>query len=405
MSRILLIWELGGGFGHYSTLRPLAIELKARGHDIYFAVQDLSRSEYMLDIKDFHVMQAPLWLRVPAHTSMHSTSNYTDILMKFGYTDVIGLTGLVKAWRNMLELVQPDLVIVNHAPTALLAMRGLNFPVVSVGHGFFLPPKLSPLPTFTWWEKGDTNKLKAAEKKVLTVINAVLNKLEVQPVKQLSDIFYSAHNILCTFEELDHYKEYRDDVTYWGPLFEVDEGIKPEWPVDTKKKIFVYLSAKYVNLASLLTNLSRLPYHYLVYIPGLKPEHIENIKRDRFTFLKGPAQVSLATRMADAAVTHGGIGTTLQFALAGVPLLLVPRQMEQYLFCKRLVEFGSAILTEPNVANPHHDVFLKKLIENRKYRNKAVEFSAKYADFSINTQVQRICDRCETFLENELVPE
>ena len=94
----------------------------------------------------------------------------------------------------------------------------------------------------------------------------------------------------------------------------------------------------------------------------------------------------------------------LTFYGLGVPLLLVPRQVEQYLFCKRLVETGCAILAEPHVENLHHDVFLKKLVEESKYRKKAREFSDKYADFSIDKQVQRISDRCETIINNESRP-
>jgi len=40
MARIELAWELGAGTGHFSTLLPIGLELKARGHELRFNLRE-----------------------------------------------------------------------------------------------------------------------------------------------------------------------------------------------------------------------------------------------------------------------------------------------------------------------------------------------------------------------------
>ena len=53
MSRIFIAWELGGGMGHIQRLYPVAKGLRARGHEVVFAVRDLYRSEPWLVAEGF----------------------------------------------------------------------------------------------------------------------------------------------------------------------------------------------------------------------------------------------------------------------------------------------------------------------------------------------------------------
>ena len=48
MARYLFAWELGGDYGHLARLLPVALELRARGHEVVFAVRDLMGAEKLL---------------------------------------------------------------------------------------------------------------------------------------------------------------------------------------------------------------------------------------------------------------------------------------------------------------------------------------------------------------------
>ncbi len=48
MARFLFAWELGGDYGHFARLLPVALALRARGHDVVFAVRDLMGAETLV---------------------------------------------------------------------------------------------------------------------------------------------------------------------------------------------------------------------------------------------------------------------------------------------------------------------------------------------------------------------
>jgi hypothetical protein len=120
MSRFLYAWELGANLGHVGTFEPVAQKLKEAGHSVTFAVSETEACATLLG-------DCFAWLQAPAVVAKHNLPapvNYADILLARGYDDPVVLWGLLVAWRNMLQLVRPNLVFADHAPTATCcAMR------------------------------------------------------------------------------------------------------------------------------------------------------------------------------------------------------------------------------------------------------------------------------------------
>jgi hypothetical protein len=65
LSSILLVWQLGGNLGHIMRLRTLSRGLRARGHDVTFAFEDM-RGAAQLIAEGFPLVQA---VRYPAGMS------------------------------------------------------------------------------------------------------------------------------------------------------------------------------------------------------------------------------------------------------------------------------------------------------------------------------------------------
>ncbi|MBI5040888.1 MAG: hypothetical protein HZB57_06735 [Gammaproteobacteria bacterium] len=61
MSRILCVWELGGGYGHIAALAPLAQALRVRGHEVTLVLKDLFYAEAILGTTGLDYVQAPVW--------------------------------------------------------------------------------------------------------------------------------------------------------------------------------------------------------------------------------------------------------------------------------------------------------------------------------------------------------
>src|SRR5260221_13195072 len=144
MSRILSSWDLGETLGHTTNFLPVAASLRWGGHEIVAALRELPRSD-ILGKHGITLFQAPLW-QGPPHGLPNPPLSFAEILFHFGYLDGAGLVGMLRGWRSLLRLFAPDLMIADHAPTALVAARTLSVPSATFGHGFFLPPSVSPMP-------------------------------------------------------------------------------------------------------------------------------------------------------------------------------------------------------------------------------------------------------------------
>ncbi|MDH3452779.1 MAG: hypothetical protein OEN20_10180, partial [Gammaproteobacteria bacterium] len=110
--RVLVVWELGGGYGHVAQLPQLAQQLAQAGHEAVFALRDLSQVEMSLGRQGLRLLQAPLWLPRPA--GLPPTANYAELLYTCGYLEVERLGAVVRAWRELYALVAPDVVLLNH---------------------------------------------------------------------------------------------------------------------------------------------------------------------------------------------------------------------------------------------------------------------------------------------------
>jgi UDP:flavonoid glycosyltransferase YjiC (YdhE family) len=215
LSRILLVWQLGGNLGHIMRLRTLARALRARGHHVTFAFED-TRSAADLRAEGFSVIQAPvLRSRGPDHP--REPISYPEMLFHCGFADAPALTAAVRAWRALYRMLAPDLIVFDHAPVALLAARSIGIPRVVVGTGFCSPPRVAPMPTIRPWEDISPARLERSEERALDTANAVMRALSGEPLRYFHDLFDVEENILATLPELDHYVV-RKGVRYWGPI-------------------------------------------------------------------------------------------------------------------------------------------------------------------------------------------
>ena len=125
MSKLLYAWEFGANLGHIGAFLPLARALRARGHEIRWVVAQATPAARLLAQEGFTWLQAPTCQEMPRAGPPLS---YNDILLRFGYANGEDLLGLVVAWRELMRLTGAQAVLADHAPTAILAARTLEFP-------------------------------------------------------------------------------------------------------------------------------------------------------------------------------------------------------------------------------------------------------------------------------------
>jgi len=394
---ILYVWELGMDLGHILRFLPLAWRLRDRGHEVVFALRDLQHAESAVGKYGFPVVQAPFWMAVPKNLP-NPPLNYAEIILRYGFLTDAGLKGLVKAWRHLYKYVHADLIIADHSPSALLAAYTMDLKRATIGTGFCVPPRVNPTPNMRPWKKVNADRLKKADAVALANANRVIADLGGRPLKLLADLFRVDEEFLCSFSELDHYPN-RHGGHYWGPVFNVDEGVKLNWPEGEGRRVFAYLKPGHRDFEVVLKALDKLGIRALVYAPRIPAQLREKYQSARMTISPEPIRLDAILKDCELGICHAGFGTVSAMLLAGIPLLLLPTQLEQLLTAKRVVTLGMGLLADAEQKKkPDYRELLKRLLSESGFLDAARAFAAKYAKFNQTAQVNAMAARIEKIL-------
>jgi hypothetical protein len=155
-----------------AELLPLAQTLVSHGHEVTLCVRELHAIKAE-QLAAFRFLQSPVML-ASINGLPEPPLNYAEILLRFGYLNSDLLLGLVAAWRSLLTLLDADIVVSSHSPTTMLAARTMALPVITVGSGFCVPPRVNPTPNMRPWMPVPAQRLVEADKIVTEAINKVL---------------------------------------------------------------------------------------------------------------------------------------------------------------------------------------------------------------------------------------
>ena len=387
---ILYAWEFGANLGHIGTFLPIARELRERGTTVNWAVTHPHQAARLLPKAGFDWLQAPT---MPEQRREGPPLSYADILLRFGYSDSIDLLGLVVAWRELLRLTGAKVVLADHAPTAILAARTLDIPVMLFGSGFFAPPQVHPTPNMRPWSPVPADNLLAMDRLALQSINAVLDGYGRPPLDYLAQLFQVAEDSLLSFPELDHYPT-RGPARYWGML-PAAVAADSTWPAVPGPRVFSYLRPETPHLEAALQALHGLAGSVLIYAPGLSAERRQRYTAPHVAFSSVPVDLNKVARQADAGLTYASPAATVAFLMAGKPVLMIPGHLEQFLFAKRVEEMGAGLIQNPEQAPHNLTAMLRQVMTDPVFRANAGAFAAKYVNFDQNAVMTHIVARID----------
>ena len=390
MASILYAWEFGANLGHIGTFLPIARELRARGSTVHWVVTHPHQAARLLPKAGFDWLQAPT---MPEQPREGPPLSYGDILLRFGYADSNSLLGLVVAWRELLRLTGAKVVLADHSPTAILAARTLDIPVMLFGSGFFAPPPVHPTPNMRPWSPVPVEHLLAIDNSVLTRINAVLDGCRKPRLDCLARLFQVAEDSLLSFPELDHYPA-RGPARYWGML-PAAVAADSTWPAAPGPRVFSYLRPETPHLEAALQALHGLQGSILIYAPGLPAELMQRYTAPHVAFSPLPVDLNKVARQADAGLTYASPAATVAFLMAGKPVLMMPGHLEQFLFAKRVEEMGAGLLQNPEQPPQNLAAMLRQVLADPNLRANAGAFATKYANFDQNAVMTHIVARIE----------
>jgi UDP:flavonoid glycosyltransferase YjiC (YdhE family) len=390
MSRILCAWELGSGYGHVESLATVLQALAERGHELHLAARNLPRAARALAGLPVHLLQAPLWLEP---TSTGAAACYPELLERVGYAQRTDIESLVRAWRSLYSLTEPDLVLAEHSPSAMLATRLDGIDTVAVGTGFTLPPLAAPMPTIAPGTAVSSRRMASAERRVLGRINAILGGAGRAPLGCCAELLAARARVLWTLPELDHYA-HREHDEFHGPLKSAPR-MPPPWPPGAGPRVFGYYHASYPELPAVAQGLRTLGHVSVLVVGGATEESVSSLASASLRVTQEPVDLEQASAAAGLVVSHGGHGSVSTCLLQGCPQLMLPHFVEQRMLAFRLRERGYADFMPSPLQAVELAGRARQMLADAAYGTRAGELARRYRGRDTGAAVKRIVAACE----------
>lgn len=338
MTTALLAWEIGGGQGHLHKLATISHELQDCGIKSVFALQNSNIKALNLP---GNLIQAPQATFKPLDEKGDNKAYfYSDILYMFGFSSSLTLNFHLKAWRNIIDLVKPSLIIVDYAPALVLAAKGI-IPTVVIGSGFTVPPAIeiekfppirsSPIPD----EAIKRSRIVAETVKQVTGFDSPLGYL-----------LNGDRSFIFGIPELDPYADLRGKIEYMG----IHSAPFPQNLWDKNGKPWAYVIDNWC-------------YRDLVLDTFKADCSFGNIK----DILKGKS----------FALHHASFGTSMTCLLAGIPQIVFPKDLETSLTTQKLIDLGVAVgILQPFTKETLLKVnnYLPQISKNAQYQAKKLAY-------------------------------
>ncbi len=350
MAHILLGWELGGNRGHAVRMVQIADLLRGRGHQVSFAMQRVDGIAPE-EARGSAIWPAPVTPRLLVNTARPkaaSPNTMGDIMARLGCQEAETVAALLRAWRQLLAAIRPDLVIAEFAPWLLTAARG-RMPAVAGGTGFDTPPSDMPcFPSLTG------QKATFDEARTLEAVNAALKAVDSPGIDRLPMMFAAERELAGTFRELDGYAEWRS-----RPLVRPALPLPPpEIAPGGGEEIFVYAPEMVRQDAPLWQGLAAAKLPVRVHIPRVSADYHEMLRKLGFAAEPEPLPFPLIAERSRLLVSHGGHGFVCSGLLAGLPQVICHYDLEKVMHARAVAKLGlggfvplAAIEPEPFAAS------------------------------------------------------
>lgn len=337
--------ELGAGWGHIGKIQPLITCLLGLGHRVALATPQFDVARKLVSDQNIDLVATPdLGARV---NRLEILRNFADVLHNTCFNSAEQVVARTASWLALYKAVQPDVIVCEHAPTALLAGMVFNAKLIAFGTGFSLPDAVERMPDWRPELGAPGFQQMESEGRVLGLINDWLERQGQAPFDYVSDLYHKADaQILGTRPEIDCFAPRRSEATYFD-VWPADGGEIPHWRKRGNRRILAYIKP-FPGLARLLQEVEELDASAIVICPGMHRDLKRRFK-DKLAIVDRPLELPTAASQCDLAIGHGSHGFTVELMLNGKPQLLIPLNLEQRLTAERIQKSGAGVLAYDRV--------------------------------------------------------
>lgn len=393
MAHVVFLWEQGEGLGHLVHFVSVIDSLLDDGHEVTFITRELPSAHAVFADRKVRLVQAPLrHQRLLTHIEQPAT--YAELFLNMGLGDQDILQSLVDTWRDLFNALRPDLFVIDHSPTAVVAARAVAIPKIMAGNGFMIPPLKEPLPQLRYWDPVPRKRNEDVEAHLVKTINGLRGFEHLPTLSSLRELFTGDAEWLFTFRETDHHPE-RGKRRYMGLFPNAGFGDPIEWNPDATVKVFGYLHP-FPTIDVVLQHLRLAPStDTQLYAPEVDKAIRKRYEGPNLRFLDRPAALNTVGD-ATFAMTVGNPATSVAALLEGCPVVLFPFTLERHMFCRRIHTLGAGVLA--SVRDPKNMVSALEAVKTPDYRRGAQKFAKKYKKYTAAEQLAAMQSDLEKLL-------
>lgn len=318
--------------GHARRLLIVAKFLKGLGWLPIVAARHLEALADLYAAAGIDLIQAPICRTHGLPRAPFQARSYADVLTISGYASPDLLRPVLAAWGTLLDLVRPEVVVMDFSPLLTLAAYG-KVPVVAIGTGFGLPPASLPSFPLLRWEGSQLPD----ENRLMEVVADLQRQRNLPVPPSLPAAIGGDIQVVCTFCELDVYDGLRETPAT-GPV----EAIPEPPPPSSRPAIFAYLAADFPGTRPLLQEIARSGLPASTFVRNASAELTKQLTGLGMHVHAKPPSLDQALAEASLVVHHGGLGTAETALALGRPQFLLPRHLEQLLNTEALMRLGVA---------------------------------------------------------------
>ena len=377
-------------------MRPLAAVLRGladAGHTLFMAARNVNTARGALHGLPVRLLPAPVLMDTRPGRAV--AGSYPQLLEQAGYADRDTLATLADGWRALNALVEPDVILAEHSPTALLAARMDGIPSVAAGSGFMVPPLSAPMATIAPGMPVSPRELARSERSVLERLNQVLAGAGAAPLESCAELLAATRRVLWTLPELDHYGE-REGDEYAGPVIATTDGPVP-WPDAGGARIFGYFHVRLPGYALLLEAMQSTGLPGVLVAGGATDEDLAAAS-PTVTVTARQVDLRRVAREAALVITHCAYASLAACLLGGAPQLALPQQMEQRMLAFRLRERGLVEALPGNADAGQIADGIRRVLAPARPGDAILAFARRYRDFDRDSPVARAVAACEEVL-------
>lgn len=327
------------------------------------------------------------------HVPLHSISGerFMNALAKGSPVyDLATLQRYAEEDRRLMQDFQPDLVVGDFRLSLSVSARQARVPYVALSNTYWSPYTADPdmplpvLPWTRWLPLGLARQMFATFAPLAMGAHCrPLNTLRAQAglpaLPSLRHIYTDADHVLyADVPALFPTRGQPDNHHHLGPILWSPPAELPAWWATLPRdKPCIYVTLGSSGMASLLPRvvqcLAALPVVALVATAGARVE----LPRAHNVFVADYLPGTEAAARSSLVVCNGGSPTSLQALSAGVPVLAIASNMDQFMNMKAIVRAGAGELMRADRCSPRVlQSTLETLLSQRRYALQARELAA-----------------------------